>query len=140
MPRSATATRYPVALAAEARRLRAQEGLSAKRIIERLREHHHLPTLSNDTVIRWINPAYADRRNVAHQERHRLLGRSRTWQFRLGGGYPSDEYKAAFVARLRAEGVSARSILKVFRVVFDDTSSSDRALYRLVEDADKASV
>ncbi len=115
---AATGRRYPAAAAARARELR-DAGWSIDRCRDLIaREFGSRPTFH--TFKRWTDPAYQRSRDADVARRRRL----RTdYSFRLvKGGDATVEYQAAFIRRLRSEGVAVSGIAKVCRVVFSDDS------------------
>lgn len=86
----------------EAARILAEEGVSVT---------HH-------TIRRWVNPESAERVSQRVRDNHRAGRWRRPWTFKLGGNKASAEYQAAFVARLRDEGVTWQNVARCCRVVF----------------------
>lgn len=109
---------HPVSLRAEARRMH-EAGWSAHRIHQMFRDRLGDAAPARATVYNWTDDHAYERhkRSVIASHARR---RSREPVFRLYGTTP--EYRAAFIERLREEGIALNAIAKVCRVVFDDDS------------------
>jgi hypothetical protein len=88
--------------------------------------------VSHDTVKRWTDPEFARRARERATARNRRVWSAR-WEFQLGGARPSDEYRVAFMRRLRSEGVSCAAVGKVCGVVFGQPLTHHQVRYALGE-------
>lgn len=120
---------YPATLPAAARRLR-QAGWSYRQIVDIIeREHGVRP--ARQTVMTWVDDAYAERTRAARRRAHRREWADR-WEFKIAtGARLTDEYRAAFVLRLHAEGVKPPAIAKVTKVVLTRPLNEDQVRYIL---------
>jgi hypothetical protein len=118
----ATGTRYQAATLIRAQELHAA-GWPIVKIADLLeRELGARPC--RDTILGWVDPAYAQRRDM-RQQRYNTRRWAARWTFQLGGERMSTEYRAAFARRLRDEGVPVESIARVCGVVFGGDWTGD---------------
>lgn len=112
---------YTVATMLRARELRTDGWSHAD--IARLIEQETGRRPSRDSVRRWTDEKYRERKNAQVAESQRVAA-ARAAGYRLPSDAP--EYRAAFILRLRAEGVPWSSIARVCCVVFGGRWSRER--------------
>ena len=110
--------RYPITVVKRARELHDAGWTIAQ--IARLLESELGAAPRDDTIRCWVNETYRQQRTVK-QARSQARHRVRRVEFKLGGGGHgiTQEYLRAFVAALRAEGLSPNAIAGVLRVQHD---------------------
>lgn len=121
--------RYPASLMVEVCELHGA-GWTAYQIHRILRERGQDPLPTMTTVYLWTNPDY----RASHQRSHRRAASQRgaaAAKFRLPSR--SEAYQAAFVRRLRDEGVTWVNVARVCRVVFGGRWD-ERRVQRLIEE------
>lgn len=105
---------YPAALMAEVRQMHAY-GWTATHIHRVLLKRDLVRVPSVTTLQIWTNATYAESHRTGSRRRARNAGAA-TAKFRLPSDSP--EYQAAFVERLRAEGMPWEGVARCCRVVF----------------------
>lgn len=121
---AATSTRYPASAIAKARHLRGAGWSLAD--VGRFLEEDLGSRPSRSTVMRWTNPVREEKQRE-HGRRHAARRNAERASFRFPGNR-SPEYRAAFMRRLRDEGMPHESIARCCRVVFDDPSVNWRTV------------
>ncbi len=120
-----TTLRHSGKVVAEARRLHAEsDGAWRGAEIARQLERSHGVKPTRETIMRWIDPEYDERVRERTTQKNRERWAKR-WTFALAAT-ATDDYRVAFVKRLRAEGVPKASIAKVCTVVFAERWTRDR--------------
>jgi hypothetical protein len=77
-------------------------------------------TVTLDTVKRWTEPGYDERRRRAVRENNRRRW-AKKWVFTLQGGRPiTKAYQKAFILRLVDEGCGVSEIVRLCNVVLPD--------------------
>jgi hypothetical protein len=88
-------------------------------VADLLASQFDVPTPSNMTIRKWVDPEYAEKRRRTERDAHRKRRQAAGWQFTFSGQC-SDEYRTAFMRELKDAGLTVNGIAKVHGVVFGE--------------------